>query len=68
MAKIRVIIKAQYSRATYRNNECFDHCKLLDPCLDIPGVSICNTAKRRFRKSNIYISNFIVLRCEKRYG
>ncbi len=68
MAKIRVIIRAQYSRALHRSNKCFDHCKLLEPCLDIPGVSICNTAKRRFRMPYMYISNFIVLRCEKRYG
>ena len=68
MAKIRIIIRTQYSRAINSKNECFDHCKLIDPCLDIPNKSICNAAKRRFRIPYIYISDFIVLRCEKIYG
>lgn len=68
MAKIKVTIRTQYSRAINCGNECFDHCKLIEPCLDIADVSICNAAKRRFRKPYIYISDFIVLRCEKIYG
>lgn len=66
MKTFRMTIRTQRSKITDGSNGCFSHCKLLALCLDIPGVSICN-AKRCIRMPDIYVSNFIVLGCERKY-
>lgn len=68
MTKIRVIIRPQYSKYILMSSPgtLCDNCKLLNLCVGIGRGSgnICDTA---IRHPLAYISDFIVLRCEKIY-